>query len=69
MMLMCGTVLVLTAETRRAPFLIRPAFSVFVPTMKPVTLCKNTMGTLLYAKVSDFHRNDGNKIDKLGRER
>lgn len=43
----CGTVEQLTADTSWAPILIIPACSALAPTMKPVTLWRNTMGVFL----------------------
>lgn len=47
MMDTCGTVEQLTAETIWAPYLMIAEPSAFWPTMKPVTLCRNTMGVFL----------------------
>jgi hypothetical protein len=48
MMVMAGTVLLLTALMSLAPALMMPSCSYFLPTMKPVMFCKNTSGMSLW---------------------
>ena len=52
MMLICGTLLLLTALTNWAPFLMRPARSVLRPTIKPVTLWRKIIGVDLGGRES-----------------
>jgi hypothetical protein len=54
MMLMWGTLLVLTALTNCAPFLMRPALSAWSPTMKPATLWRKQIGVRLVGVVSKY---------------
>src|SRR5579862_6029292 len=48
MIVIAGTVELLTALISFAPCLMMPSCSYFRPTMKPVMLCRNTSGTSLW---------------------